>query len=269
MRVRQRMIAAMFSLFRKWRRSRVRKKEFPAAWVEILKRNVPLFSRLTDADREELKRDLLVFLDEKRFEGCAGLEITDEVRVTIGALACMLLLREKHDYYPDLVTILVYPSRYKATQRELLAHGVVREGESTRLGESWSGGNVVLSWDAALAGAKDMRDGQNVVLHEFAHQLDQKDGTPDGAPELARWAMYGPWAQVLGVEYQSLKSDKGKRQKTLIDKYGATNPAEFFAVVTEAFFEKPRQFKEKHPELYEQLQLFYGQDPATNKTRTL
>ncbi len=257
----------MFGWFRNWKRARLRRRPFPPPWLEILRRNVPLFSRLSDADREELQRDILVFLAEKHFEGCAGLAITDEIRVTIAAQACLLLLRRKHDYFPDLVTIVVYPAHYRARQRRR-HEGLESEDESTRLGESWERGNVVLSWDAALSGARDMRDGHNVVLHEFAHQLDQADGAADGAPDLPR-GMYGPWARVLGGHFERLQADKARHRKTLIDKYGATSPAEFFAVITEAFFEKPRQMKLKHPELYGQLQTFYGQDPAEDKTRIL
>jgi len=201
-----------------------------------------------------------VFLAEKSFEGCGGLELTDEIRVTIAAQACLLLLHREPEYYPGLDVILVYPSafRSKSTRREGM---VVMEDDSTRLGESHDRGIVVVSWDDVRRGAADPNDGHNVVLHEFAHQLDQADGAADGAPELERRSMFGPWARTLGAEFEALETAADRNRKTVIDKYGATNPAEFFAVITETFFEKPRQMKAKHPELYEQLVEFYKQDP--------
>jgi Mlc titration factor MtfA (ptsG expression regulator) len=134
----------------------------------------------------------------------------------------------------------------------------VTEREVTTLGQSWTRGNVILAWDAALGGGRDFHDGHNVVLHEFAHQLDQEDGSADGAPPLPSRGLYGPWARVLGAEYESLRGPG----RHVLDEYGGTNPAEFFAVATEAFFEKPRQLRKKHPQLYEQLKAYYQQDPA-------
>ena len=135
------------------------------------------------------------------------------------------------------------------------------EGPQGRLGEAWTSGVVVLSWDDVQLGAADVRDGHNVVLHEFAHQLDQEDGSADGAPILPRRSMYSAWGRVLGAEYEELREAAETGKKSVLDAYGATEPAEFFAVATEAFFEKPIQLKKKHPELYEELKSFYGQDP--------
>lgn len=140
---------------------------------------------------------------------------------------------------------------------------MVLEGEQVRLGEAWRDGAVVLSWDDVLAGAADIRDAQNVVLHEFAHQLDHEDGTGDGAPVLAKRSQYVAWARVLGAEFEQLRRDSQSGRKTVLDSYGATNPAEFFAVATECFFEKPVRLHRKHPELYEQLMEFYQQDPGS------
>jgi Mlc titration factor MtfA (ptsG expression regulator) len=235
---------------------------FPAAWDEILARNVPLAARLSDADRAALRGRIQGFLADKRFEGLGGLELTDEIRVTIAAQACLLQLRRGEDCYPKLRSILVYPSAYAAPVRTMSADGVVTEGRQTRLGEAWTLGTVVLSWDDVLHGAADVKDGHNVVLHELAHQLDMEDGAADGAPVLARRSAYVAWARVLGAEYEDLQEEIRRRHRTVMDRYGATNPAEFFAVATETFFEKPRQLKKKHPELYAELCGFYGQDPA-------
>lgn len=252
----------MLDFFKRRRREALRKEPLAPERRAIIERNVPGFRRLPAADQDELLGHIQVFLDEKRFEGCGGLEITEEIRVTVAAQACLLLLHRETDYYPDLEVILVYPRAYLARAREVREGGVVVEGDHARLGESWSRGVVVLSWDGVLAGAADVSDGHNLVLHEFAHQLDQEDGPSDGAPELPRDSMYAAWARILGHEYARLVNDDARLRRTVIDRYGATNPAEFFAVVTEAFFEKPRQLRARHPELYEQLRAYYEQDPA-------
>jgi len=202
-----------------------------------------------------------VLLAEKKFEGCGGLELTDEIRVTIAAQACLLLLHRETDYFPELDVILVYPHPYVAKTSAYFAGGVALADQQARFGQSASG-VVVLAWDAVRRGASDVHDGHNVTLHEFAHQLDQEDGAADGAPRLATRAMYTAWAHVLGDEFTHLVDDVHEHRATDIDEYGATNPAEFFAVVTEMFFEKPKQLARRHPQLYQQLALFYRQDPA-------
>ncbi|MEW6271587.1 MAG: M90 family metallopeptidase [Thermodesulfobacteriota bacterium] len=252
----------MFGL-RERRRRRLRAAPLPPAWRAIVERSFPLFSRLTEDDRNELLAHVQVFLDEKKFEGCGGLVIDDEIRVTIAAQACLLLLHREPHYYPRLVTILVYPHPYVAKVRQRLPGGVVLEGDSGRLGESWVDDVVVLAWDAVRSGASDASDGHNVVLHEFAHQLDQEDGTSNGAPILERRSRYVAWARILGAEFAALQRAAASGLATDIDPYGATNPAEFFAVVTEAFFERPDALKRKHPELFDELREFYRQDPTT------
>ena len=251
----------MWPFSKKRRRQAAREAPFPDAWARIIEANVPHAARLSPEDRAELQADVQVFLDEKTFEGCGGLEITDEIRVTIAAQACLLLLRRETDYYPTLKTILVYPNPYVA-ERKHHDGMLVHESTEVRLGESWERGPVVLAWDDVLHGARDVRDGQNVVLHEFAHQLDQEQGRSDGFPALPSRAMYGPWARVLGEEYRELVENVTRHRRTVLREYGATSAAEFFAVATEVFFEKPVQLRRKHPELYEQLKLYYRQDPA-------
>ena len=244
------------------RRSSIRARPFPDAWRAIVARNVPYVALLPPADRAELEGHVQVFLAEKHFEGCNGLRITDEIRVTIAAQACILLLHRQTDYFSRLVSILVYPSAYVASGERHLGGGLVSDETSVRLGESWVSGVVVVAWDDVRSGAHDIRDGQNVVLHEFAHQLDQETGTADGTPILARHSSYVAWARVLGRDFDELVRDTEGDHRTLIDAYGATNPAEFFAVVTETFFEKPAQLRARYPELYAQLRDFYRQDPA-------
>ena len=251
----------MFGLLKRRRRGRLRAAPFPPEWEQILRKNVPLYGRLPEADRRELHGHIHVFLAEKHFEGCGGLALTDEIRVTIAAQACLLLLHRDADYYRRLITILVYPHAYVARSVEPIGGGVVLEGEVCRLGEAWKDGVVVLSWDDVRAGASDIHDGHNVVLHEFAHQLDQEDGAADGAPILDRRSQYVAWARVLGSEYEQLRRASRSGKESVLDQYGATNPAEFFAVATECFFEKPAQMRKKHPELYEELKAYYRQDP--------
>jgi Mlc titration factor MtfA (ptsG expression regulator) len=249
--------------FRRRKRERIRKRPFPPLWLEILERNVAYYRLLTAEEQAELQGHIQIFLEKKRFEGCGGLAITDEIRVTIAAQACILLLHRETDYYPRMQTILVYPHPYFADRRQRLSNGTVSQGIHTRLGESWYRGPVVLSWDDVRRGAADVHDGHNIVFHEFAHQLDSESGANEGAPVLPRRSMYIAWARVLGHEYAHLIEELKHHRRTFIDAYGATSPAEFFAVITEAFFEQPVQLKQRHPELYDQLTTFYQQDPAS------
>lgn len=246
------------------RRARLRAEPFPAEWAAILDRAVPLVRRLGAEDRAELEDLIQVFLGEKRIEGAGGFEVTDEVRVVIAAQACLLLLHRVEEPYPDLSTIVVYPHGWVTpTRRPLGDARVVIEGARARSGESWKRGPVVLSWHDTRAGAAEPGDGHNVVIHEFAHQLDTESGAADGAPLLPEREMYGPWARVLGEAFAELVDDVARRRPASLDAYGAESPAEFFAVATEAFFERPKRLRRDEPELYAQLAAFYQQDPAS------
>jgi Mlc titration factor MtfA (ptsG expression regulator) len=224
--------------------------------------NVPFDERLPASDRIELRRRMQIFLTEKRFEGVGGLKMTDEIRVTVAAQACLLLLHLGDDDYPALTTILVYPTAYRVPILEHSADGLVTEGHQVRLGQAWNAETIVLSWDDVRRGAAGDDDGHNVVFHEFAHQLDMEDRESNGAPVLAHHAMYAAWARVLSHEYEQLQSAVERRERTLLDAYGTQSPAEFFAVATETFFEKPVNLRDEHSELYGQLREFYRQDPA-------
>lgn len=252
----------MLPFFRNRRRKRLRATPLPAAWWPIIDRRIPLIASLPEASRHELAGIIQILLHEKQFIGCAGLEITDEVRVTIAAQAALLLLGRETRYYPTLRTIYVYPRAYASTAARRNPDGTVSEGLHPRLGESWHRGGLVLSWDDVVRGAADAEDGRNVTLHEFAHQLDSEWGGMEGAPSLPGGARYRDWARVLGAEYRALIGELHAGHHTLLDPYGSTNPAEFFAVATELFFERPRAMRERHPELYEQLARFYAQEPA-------
>ena len=245
------------------RRARLRAQPVPASWRAIVEQNVAIFRRLPADDQTELLGHMQVFLSEKHFEGAGGLELTDEIRVTIAAQACLLLLHRETDYYPNLTSIIVYPSGYLASEPAPMGNGIWEEGERGRFGETAQNlGALVLAWDEARRGAATPTDGKNVVLHEFAHQLDFEDGVTDGTPLLHSRADYAAWAGVMSAEFAALRDADDTGASTLIDKYGATNIAEFFAVITEAFFERPRGLRDRHPELYSELQRFYEQDPA-------
>jgi MtfA peptidase len=254
----------VFGLFGQRRRERLRAEPAPPTWRVVLERNLPIFTRLPLEDQTELLGHVQVFLAEKKFEGAGGLELTDEIRVTIAAQACLLLLHRDTDYYPDLLTIIVYPSGYTVEDERHVGGGVWEEGGEDRLGHTARGLRaLVLAWDAARHGALDPSDGENLVLHEFAHQLDFENRGADGTPALATRAEYLTWARVMSGEFEALRHATRMGAETLLDTYGATNPAEFFAVITEAFFERPRALKARHPALYAELQRFFRQDPAT------
>ena len=223
-----------------------------------IRRNVPLYRCLPQQLQEQLQGLVQVFLAEKLFIGCGGLEVTDKMRLVIAAQACMLLLNRDTRYYPRLKTIYIYPDAFAVRQDS--DDGFLHvEGPDVRVGESWDNGPVVLAWQDVRDDAHT-RDGSNVVLHEFAHQLDQENGEMDGTPLLPDKARCESWARVFTAEYEALQRRKGG--PTVLDRYGAESPAEFFAVATEAFFEKPAELKSRHGELYAELAAYYNLDPA-------
>ena len=253
----------VFGLFKSRRRERLRALPFSDGWRRTIERNVPIVRRLPPADRAELFGHVQVFLAEKHFEGAGGLELTDEIRVTIAAQACLLLLHRETDYYPKLTSIIVYPSTYVVPGEHHVGGGVWEESDEPYLGHTQENlSALVLAWDSSLHGARSLDDGENVVLHEFAHQLDFEGGGVDGTPPLESRRQYASWARVLGAEYDALRHASETGAPSVLDEYGAENPAEFFAVATEAFFERPIELRERHRALYDELRTFYRQDPA-------
>jgi MtfA peptidase len=255
------LIAQPFLLER--RRERRRNQPFPAAWRDILRRRVPMYRRLPSDLQRQLQGHIQVFLAEKSFTGCDGVEIDDEVRVTIAAQACLLLLNRRTDYFAKLRQILVYPNAFIVERVRPEPSGVLQEQRQVLAGESWTHGQVVVSWDDALEGAAIPDDGRNVVIHEFAHQLDQEKGYANGAPALAGRERYLRWSQILGHEFARLQHQAATQEPALLSYYGATDPAEFFAVATEVFFEQAGQMAAQHPALYAELRAFYCVDPLT------
>ncbi len=240
------------------RRARQRARPFPAAWRRILRRRVPAVACLPADLQRQLKAHIQVFLAEKPFVGCQGQAITDDVRVTIAAQACLLLLGQpRPDYYPRLRQILVYPGAFVVDRVLPQAGGVVHEQRQALAGQSWAQGQVILSWAEVQAGAANRSDGQNVVLHEFAHQVDQDKGRADGQPWRPTAAQRQHWATVMGAAFAQLQQQPSE----LISAYGATDPAEFFAVVTEVFFELPQALAAEAPAVYRELALLYQVNP--------
>ncbi len=234
---------------------------FPEEWVLVLERNIEIYRNLPMSLRLQLRRLIKQFLHQKHFSGAGGLIVNDEMRVTVAAQACMLQLNRRGELYPRLRYIILYPTAFVVSRPEMDRSGVVSQGRKGLLGESWQNGKVILAWDNVLHGAKNFVDGQNVVLHEFAHQLDSEGGSTDGAPLLAGASSYRSWASALSEEFEELQKEARFGQRSLMDHYGATNPAEFFAVATETFFEKPQQMAKHHEELFEVLKSYYRIDP--------
>ncbi len=253
----------IFGFLTERRRGKIRARPFPEDWRKTIERYVAFFTRLSGKDQAELLGHVQVFLSEKTFEGCGGLELTNEILVTIAAQACLLLLHRKTDYFPRLETILVYPSTFIVEHKQPVQDHVWGEGKEARLGETARQmGTMVLAWDAVRAGAADAADGKNLVLHEFAHQLDYENYAADGVPGLATRAQQLSWREVMRNEFGLLRAADDTGIPTLIDTYGATNAAEFFAVSVEAFFEQPRALRAEHPKLYRELQDYFKQDPT-------
>lgn len=253
-------LGLLFAYLVIWRDKWIRERPFPSKWLQIVQAGLPVYDSLTTQEKEKLQQLIQLFIAKKRFVGCAGQEIDERVKVTIAAEACLLVLHQGWTVYPKLYSILVYPSAFKAKREEQREDGTVAMAGHQLLGESWSNGKVILSWDDVLAGASDFSDGRNVVLHEFAHQLDSESGSTNGAP-LLRHNSYKSWAKVCAENFDDLRWRAMHKHKIVMDEYGATNPAEFFAVATETFFEKPEQLFKKRPELYEELQQYYQVDP--------
>ncbi len=247
----------MFGLFRFFRRRRFAKQPMPVDWIPMLEAKVPFYADLKGELKDRFHLRLKTFVWEKHWIEAGGMEITDEVRVVISAAAVRLSLHLKQAVYNRLTEIVVYPSHYKHPDR-----GMDPDHNATVFGEAHAWGTVVLSWDAVVGGLADPNDGHDTATHEFAHVLDRNTGHFDGTPILHSMRDYRPWATVLTNHFDRLRAGR-KKQRQMMRKYGATNEAEFFAVATESFFEKPERMQENAPDLYALLKQYYGFDPAS------
>lgn len=248
------------------RRSRLLAQPFAEAWSRYLEK-LPFYAFLDHEEQRELRNVLRVLVAEKQWVACGGMDVTDEVKVTIAAQAALLILNIEHDYYRRVSSILIYPSAFVVPRQHVGPGGLVEEGAIPVAGLAQHGGPVVLAWDAAKSGGENAGDGRNVVLHEFAHKLDMLDHVADGTPPLEGRDQYEAWHRIMTREYQALIKATDKGRATLLDAYAATDPAEFFAVATECFFEQPKQMLKKHPELYALFSDYYRQDPAARAGR--
>ncbi|WP_310737808.1 M90 family metallopeptidase [Ideonella paludis] len=240
-----------------WRRRRLAQQPFPAAWRAVLRQHWPYFRRMPADLQLQLKKRMQVFLAEKPIIGCGGLEVTDEMRVLIAAQACLLLLNRSQSRFDGVRQILLYPGAFWVQRPVTQDGGVQHEQRRALSGESWVQGQVILSWDDVLRGAADAGDGQNVVIHEFAHQLDQAKGAATGLPaDISRWQR-ARWAAVMSGEYAAHQQRAAAGQVSLLSDYAVTDPAEFFAVASEVFFEQAEALSQQHPALYEQLSRYY------------
>jgi hypothetical protein len=244
----------VFGLIRSIRRRGYRKREVPGEWVPVLEARVPFYAGLEGDLRERFFEFLKIFVWEKHWLAAGGMEMSEEVKVVISAAAVRLALHLEIGVYDRLTEIIVYPSHY--------VHPDSEDG-SVVFGEAHAWGTVVLSWDAVVQGLANPHDGHDTATHEFAHVLDRVDGSFDGTPELRARDDYRPWAGVMSQHYLALR-DRQRDERRVLRDYGATNEAEFFAVATESFFEKPRQMLDRTPELYEEMMRFYGFDPVTD-----
>lgn len=250
----------MFDFLRRRRRRRLQSRSFPDEWQGYLYRMWPLYRGLPEHERRQLHSLIHVFLDEKTFEGCNGFAITDHVRLLIAAHACLLLINREVDCYRGLHTILVYPNEFLAPVREEDGH-VVTEDRRPRSGEAWGRGTIIVSWEDVAIG-REGGPAYDVLLHEFAHALDQETGEANGAPFLENRTAYADWSRVMTDAYRRHRRESLEGFPAVLDPYGAQSPAEFFAVATESFFDTPNALRRDYPELYNQLRLYYRQDPV-------
>ncbi|MDI6796254.1 MAG: zinc-dependent peptidase [Desulfatibacillaceae bacterium] len=243
------------------RRAALFEKPFPGEWQKLLEKTVPLYRSLPQELKAPLHGLVNIFLDEKNFEGAGGFVMTDSVRLTVAAQACMLLLGSRtKEVFPLLKSIVIYPGAYRVCEEEAIGDLVVKS-DAVWVGESWEQGTLVLAWDQVEHEMANPDEATNVILHEFAHQLDAQNSEADGLPPMPNLQMAQKWQEVFNRSYEKLESDLKAERQTDLDDYGASNPAEFFAVATETFFQTPQKLKAKAPELYGLLALFYGLAP--------
>ncbi len=260
----------MFDLFANRRRKKLTEAPFPTEWEDILLRNVGHYSMLDDAERAHLRALIQIFIAEKNWEGASGLELSDEIRVTISAQACLLLLGLPHNYYKNVESIIIYPSTVVVPERRPgFFENTIAPLDPAQpiIGQAFRQGPVIIIWDAALRGSRHPEFGHNVIYHEFAHKLDMLDGMADGTPPLQDRAEYRDWVKTCTDEYLRLKHRTREGKRSFLDAYGATNEAEFFAVATEQFFDQPRLMLDHAPDLYRVLKHYYRQDPVLRVSR--
>jgi Mlc titration factor MtfA (ptsG expression regulator) len=250
----------IFSWLRRRRRQALLASPFPDAWLGYLTQDVAHYSFLSAAEQAKLRDDLRIFIAEKQWEGCGGLAMTEEIRVTIAAQASILTLGFADEHFERVQSILVYPEAYVVPVEHPIGSHVTLQMLQDRLGEAHYRGPVILSWNETLAAAREPGAGNNIVFHEFAHQLDMLDGLVNGTPLLSDDDLADRWRRIMDREFEAHR--RNRHHQSLLDPYGATSEAEFFAVATECFFDRPVDLRREHTELYELLRDYFRQDPA-------
>lgn len=250
----------LFSWLQRRRRQQLLAAPCPPQWEAILEANVHHYRRIEPQQQARLRDWVRIFVAEKHWTGCGGLDLTDEIRVTIAGNAGLLALGTTDFYFDKVQSLLVYPDDYR--RPDASPEGELVDEEAAFHGEAWHRGPIVLSWREIRRNIRSRGSGRNLVLHELAHHLDDLDGSMGGTPPLENRRQYDRWQQVMSREYDELVESVQRGWPTLIDSYGATSRAEFFAVTTECFYERPIELYSEHEELYELLAQFYRLDPA-------
>jgi Mlc titration factor MtfA (ptsG expression regulator) len=254
----------MWSWLTERRRAHLLAQPFSEAWRRTLETNVGAYGLLDAAERARLCELVQVFVAEKHWEGCGGLELNDEIRVTIAGCACLMILWREHELFARVDSIFVYPSTMIARRPQLQTYTSltpVRDHHAL-LGSAMYGGPVVLAWDDALKGARDPHDGRNLVFHELAHKIDELSGAVDGTPPLPDAAHRRAWARAFEPAFLAQRARRDLGEPSFLRDYAVTNEAEYFAVATESFFEQPAELARELPDVYAQLREFYNVDLA-------
>jgi len=256
----------MLATLRNWRRERILRRSSldDREWRTVLER-YPFTRVLSTEERARLRERVILFLHEKSIVGAGGLVVRDGMRMSIAAQACMLILNLDLEYYRGWVEVIVYPDEFVAEYDYVDEDGIAHHVEAPMTGESWLEGPVILSWaDAELRGEEP---GYNVVIHEFAHKLDMLNGDANGFPPLHPGMDREAWPRAFGAAYDDFCRRVARGEPSAIDAYAAEHPSEFFAVLSEAFFETPAAVRAEYRDVYRQLAAFYRQDPAARQER--
>jgi Mlc titration factor MtfA (ptsG expression regulator) len=250
----------IFHWLKEWRNQRIvqRSQITDKEWQEAFD-HLPLLQRLSTQDKARLKRLAILFLHSKSLEGVDDLQITTSMQLFIALQACLPILNLGLEWYQGWISVVIYPGAFSKKENAIDEYGIVHQGRTNLSGESWQRGPVVLSWDDIVH--RGDIDGRNVVIHEFAHKLDMQNGRANGLPPLHKGMSVHQWARIFTQAYDDFSSRLEQHNPIPIDPYAATSAAEFFAVFSELFFEKPAVIRSYYSDVYELLAQFYHQDP--------